>query len=257
MVLKFWKFLKLKSAKFASSFRLLTDPSIFVTSYNESRGIWIIGSGRANNNGIKSFSLIPKYLVVPGNIDGHEIKSLSYGCFRKNSVIKEITLPETLIEIPDTSIADLLALEKITIPSSVESIDSYFCDFPLLTKVLFRDHSKLKNIGQTFLYMCPLLREIIIPNSVTNIDPQGFLYKSNSVQRIFYFGLTDFSNLTSLLENYPSNSKVYVSISYPSNYFGAKQVTNVFSYFVVTRCVNPHYLFMSLSNAHLYVFILM
>ena len=128
----------------------MTDPNIFTTSYNEIKGFWIVGSGRENNNGFKPDVIVPEVINLPGFIDGNEIKGLSYGCFRHNTVIREIILPETLVEISDTSIADVKSLLRVTIPSSVKVIEAYFSTNNNLQYVIFKKNSSLTIIGEYF-----------------------------------------------------------------------------------------------------------
>lgn len=219
----------------------MTDPNIFTTSYLNWKEFWIVGIGMENNNGIKPGVTIPEVINLPGIIDGHEIKGLSYGCFRGNEIIREIILPETLVEISHTSIADLHNLIKITIPSSVEIIESWFSGHLNLENIIFSKNSSLTTIHSNFLRYCYKLKELYLPNTVVSIENEGFLSETFNMNSVFYFGTNDFSTHTDLLNESQYSLHIYVSPSYPTDFFSVKRVRSVADYL---RC--------SLACDHLY-----
>lgn len=66
-------------------------------------------------------------------------------------------------------------LQKIVIPSSIESIGNYaFSECESLNNIIFASPSSLKSIGNYAFYSCNSLPEITIPKSVTTIGDLAF-----------------------------------------------------------------------------------
>lgn len=163
-------------------------------------------------------------------------------------------LPNSIIEIPNTAIADLFVLKKLTIPSSVTLIDNYFCAFPVLTQLIFEKNSSLKTVGPHFLNSCPLLEEVIIPSTVLQISTNSFI-DSKNLKRIYYLGLTDFSTDSELLSDVSDSVQIIVSRDYPANYFGCKKVINIFE--LALKTCEYSYYSRFIYSSYLYVFIYM
>ena len=89
--------------------------------------------------------------VVPAEIDGHTITMIELDCFKDNTSLKKVTLPETITVLEDYAFYLCSGLEEINIPESVEKFGF-----------------------QTF-YGCSSLKEISVPANVTEIE--GFTFE--------------------------------------------------------------------------------
>lgn len=160
---------------------------------------------------------------------------MTYGCIRNLRSIKEIIIPNTLEGIPDTSIADLFELRKITIPQSIKYIGPFSCNFPKLTQLIFAQNSSLISIGDHFLIHCQSIRYLVLPNSLQTLSNLELFYDCTNLKYIYYFGAIDHSSSENLLNLTSSFTRVFVSPSYPTKTFGCKNVT-VFSNPIVQTC---------------------
>ena len=88
--------------------------------------------------------------VVPSEIDGHKITMVELDCFKDNSSLKKVTLPDTITVLEDYAFYLCSGLEEINIPDSVEKFGF-----------------------QTF-YGCSSLKEISVPAGLTEIEGYTF-----------------------------------------------------------------------------------
>lgn len=89
--------------------------------------------------------------VIPSEIDGHIINMIELDCFKDNTNLKKVTLPDTITVLEDYAFYLCSGLEEINIPDSVEKLGF-----------------------QTF-YGCSSLKEITIPANVSEIE--GFTFE--------------------------------------------------------------------------------
>ncbi len=88
--------------------------------------------------------------VVPSEIDGHKITMIELDCFKDNTSLKKVTLPDTITVLEDYAFYLCSGLEEINIPDSVEKFGF-----------------------QTF-YGCSSLKEISVPAGLTEIEGYTF-----------------------------------------------------------------------------------
>jgi len=89
-------------------------------------------------------------VTVPAEIDGHKITMLELDCFKENTSLKKVILPETITVLEDYAFYLCSGLEEINIPESVEKFGF-----------------------QTF-YGCSSLKEISVPAGLTEIEGYTF-----------------------------------------------------------------------------------
>ncbi|MBR1528096.1 MAG: leucine-rich repeat domain-containing protein [Oscillospiraceae bacterium] len=88
--------------------------------------------------------------VIPSEIDGHKITMVELDCFKDNTSLKKVTLPDTITVLEDYAFYLCSGLEEINIPASVQKFGF-----------------------QTF-YGCSSLKEISVPAGVTEIEGYTF-----------------------------------------------------------------------------------
>ena len=93
--------------------------------------------------------------------------------FRECSNLKNIELPESLIEIGASAFSYCSSINNIIIPSKIETINNYtFALCTSLTNIELQDG--LQRIGGYSFQNCTSLEEIYIPGSVNSIDSTSF-----------------------------------------------------------------------------------
>lgn len=111
-------------------------------------------------------------IVIPSEIEGYPVKSISGYAFRKTS-ITSIEIPDSVTEIGNYAFCECSRLESIIIPNSVSKIGEG--TFKLCSSLGF---VKLPNgvtqIGNGAFIGCYKLESIIIPHSVTEIGENAF-----------------------------------------------------------------------------------
>lgn len=86
-----------------------------------------------------------------------------------------LTIPEGVTEIGDSAFIGNETLASISLPSTLESIDTFaFCDNIALVSVQFADESRLTTIGDYAFLRCESLESIDLPTSVTTIGSEAF-----------------------------------------------------------------------------------
>lgn len=180
---------------------------------------------------------------------------MTYGCVAgEYDIIKEIILPETLIEIVHTGFHKLGKVEKITVSSSIKSIGPYFSEFYNVRSIIFRPNSQLTSIGFHFLVACNRLETLVLPSLVNSIVSFGFL-GARRFRRLYYFGQNDFSQQADLLIG--SKIEIFVTPFYPSSYFGCIPISGIFTLINRTPCHCGFYYSKNLINyLNVYVYIL-
>ena len=90
-------------------------------------------------------------------------------------MIRNISLPDGMTTIGTSAFADCKYVQSIVIPSSVERIyDSAFENCRMLSELQFSKDGILSELGSWAFYNCHELKEIAIPEGVTNIGYAAF-----------------------------------------------------------------------------------
>lgn len=109
-------------------------------------------------------------------VDNSQLISIGEYSFLRCNSLKEIDFGSnsSLTTIGTAALADLPALEKVTIPASVTKINARaFANTPSLTTVIFEEGSQQKIIGAGSFAECGL-RSFEIPDAVTTIEREAF-----------------------------------------------------------------------------------
>ena len=90
----------------------------------EINGVYIIGNNQSNyyRNGLRNWSLLGKYLFIPGVIQGCPISEIGIFAFYACLNIEEIFISDSIRQINTYGFSSLESLRRISIPPSVEFI---------------------------------------------------------------------------------------------------------------------------------------
>lgn len=136
-------------------------------------------------------------VVIPDKIQGYTVTAIGSRAFLQSSILKNISLPNTITEIGDrafhstslgtvsipdsvTSIAEYAfynckSLNSVSIPSNVTSLGSFvFGNCSSLTSVNLGDPTQLTTIPDNAFYECKGLTDIVLPEGLTTIAHDAF-----------------------------------------------------------------------------------
>lgn len=103
------------------------------------------------------------------------ITKLEPWAFENDVKLKNITIPEGVTEIGDYAFAKCSSLQTMTIPASVTTMGTgVFHNCTSLSKVTFAEGSSLDVISGGMFQDCTALKNVQIPDSVTNIGGSAF-----------------------------------------------------------------------------------
>ena len=123
-----------------------------------------------------------KNIIIPSVYNGKKIVSIDKSCFRGNTNIVSVDIPDSVTSIGDWAFGECSSLTSITIPDSVTSIrECAFYGCSGLTSVTIGN--SVTSIGDRAFYGCSSLTSITIPDSVTSIGEWAF-YDCSSLTSI-------------------------------------------------------------------------
>lgn len=112
-------------------------------------------------------------VVIPAEIDGVPVTRLQVGVFRDCMYVTSITLPDTIIEIPDEAFKNCTNLTSVNIPSAVTSIGEFaFYNCSRLTSVNIP--SGVTRIGGWAFCGCNDLQNVILPEGLKSMGYDAF-----------------------------------------------------------------------------------
>ncbi len=113
------------------------------------------------------------YVNIPQKIEGKEVTSIEVDAFKNCSILRTITIPNSVTSIGNCAFWKCVNLYRVTISNSVTSIeDSAFSGCSRLESITIPD--SVKSIGNNAFYGCSGLESITISDSVTNIGNGAF-----------------------------------------------------------------------------------
>lgn len=100
-------------------------------------------------------------LTVPASLDGNQVTGIASQAFVNNTVIENVTLPETIVKIGDRAFCNCTNLKSINIPSGVEVIEhNTFNGCTSLTGITIPE--KVKSVKTGAFRNCTALADIQI-----------------------------------------------------------------------------------------------
>ena len=159
------------SAKGEFEYEKLDSGNITITAYN--------GDG--------------KNVVVPSEIDGKKVVSISENVFSCNKKIKDVKIGEGIETIGKNAFNNCIYLENVTFPSSLKSIgENAFFTCTSLKSVTFPGN--LEEIGTGSFFGCNGLSEVSLPSGLKSVGDYAFAFCSSLESVKISEGLTKLSN---------------------------------------------------------------
>ena len=180
-----------------------THPYMLIGDSTYKAGGKVIGSSSSSKNALTNKSIIE--VQIPSYFDNKPVIEIGIRALGDSKIIKKIFVPKTVLSINQEA----------------------FNSCSELIEVRFEEGSKLEYIGLYAFAHCYKLMKIDIPSSVTTIiaPNTGCQFFSNTIKDcISYLGTTDYSS-SSLFDSNNVPSVIYVSVLYPSDFFGGQRVT--------------------------------
>lgn len=127
----------------------------------------------ANSYKLVSYIGTGANVVVPTEYNGLLITKIEANCFKGNTTIKSVVIPEGVTSMGNAVFYGCAKLESVTIPSTVTNTgNAAFYNCTSLKSVKIADG--VKTIGNSAFRGCTSLESITIPESVTTIGAQAF-----------------------------------------------------------------------------------
>lgn len=123
---------------------------------------------------IKKYTGKETTVNIPSTIGGKTVTEIGHSAFSDSETPENITVPDTVKKIGYCAFI-CKWLEKITIGSSVETIEYRAFDGDSCLKTVVFRGSKLKTIEHSAFWNCKALDNVKLPNSVTTIGEGAFL----------------------------------------------------------------------------------
>ena len=113
-------------------------------------------------------------LIIPDEIDGYTVKSISSEAFANDSALKKITLPDSVEVIGDYAFSTCQNLKTVEFSKNLKKIGAgaFFGCAALKNAELFEN---LEKIDVSAFENCKLLKNLKIPQSCTEIGTDAFL----------------------------------------------------------------------------------
>lgn len=120
-------------------------------------------------------------LNVPEKIDQNDVAIIGGACFKGNSTIQSLVIPNTVIEIQKYGISECTSLTQLTLSNSLVDLGPYALRGCEEIKTITLP-SSLRTIGANAFNMCSGLEEIIIPEGVTSIGAYAFAWCTSATK---------------------------------------------------------------------------
>lgn len=126
--------------------------------------------------------------VIPDTIEGHPVIAIDEEAFARCSLLKSVTIPNSVVSIGDCAFLECQALTTVLIPDGV------------------------KEIGWATFQSCSSLTTVTIPDSVTYID--GYAFRGcNALITVNYTGTQEQWNAINIISD-GNESLFYVDITF-------------------------------------------
>ena len=113
-------------------------------------------------------------ITIPAQVKGKPVKAIAQGCFKGNTNLQEIRLPEGIVSIGTSAFNNCSALVTIHLPSTLTIIElSAFSFCSRLSEITIP--GGVARIGNNALEKCRSLKKAVICNGVQSIGPKCFI----------------------------------------------------------------------------------
>ncbi len=113
-------------------------------------------------------------VVIPDIINDREVSAIGKEAFFYQTLITEITLPDTVQYIDDFAFAGCTSLKTIVIPASVERIGEFAFQGCISLETIVFEGEVLTDIEKFAFTNCTSLKAISLPEGLKNIGDQAF-----------------------------------------------------------------------------------
>ena len=163
----------------------LVDNKCTVCEYKISEGLkFELNSDEASYKLVGRGSCNDEYIGVPSTYENLPVTAVAASAFKGDDKLKGIAFSLGITSLPNSVFANCYNLSIVGIPEGVKSLGS-----SLFTSCAFEYielPSTLETIGHGSFNQCSLLKEIVIPNNVTQIVKGSF--NSNKSLKYAYIG---------------------------------------------------------------------
>ena len=110
---------------------------------------------------------------IPSSVNGKPVSTISAGAFEECTLLKSVTIPESIKTIGEKAFENCTNLKSVILPNGLKRIEfSMFEDCAQLSSVSIPD--TVEYIGECAFYNCTDLIEVNIPDKVTKIKDMAF-----------------------------------------------------------------------------------
>lgn len=131
--------------------------------------------GEEDDGGIYIDSYVgdDEIVVIPAQIDGKDVISVSYGAFAYNETIKSVTVPFGVNYIGGYAFGECTALESVYLPESVAELGLMaFVNCTSLKTVVIP--AGVTFMGESVFEGCTALEEAVLPEGLDSINSKAF-----------------------------------------------------------------------------------
>lgn len=112
-------------------------------------------------------------LVIPSEINGVAVRSISESAFYHRDKLTDITIPDSVTSIGNSAFEGCASLNSVTLPSGLTSVsDGLFYECTSLAKITLPD--SVTTIGEGAFRKCKSLESVNIPDKTTAIALRAF-----------------------------------------------------------------------------------
>lgn len=132
---------------------------------------YIVENGEITITGM--FNSLQTELIVPEYIDGYKVTSIAASAFYNYTLLKTVSLPNSITSIGYQAFRGCTSLDSINIPTKLEELGTYaFYGCTSLTSVVFSN--AINEIPSYAFYGCTKLVTVVIGQSVETVGYQAF-----------------------------------------------------------------------------------
>lgn len=173
-----------------------------------------------NTGEIKAYTGVDEYVTIPAEISGVAVTKIGANAFANNTTVKEIVIPAGIVEIGDTSLANLdeypfLGTTQLQAIAVDENNENYYSK----NGVLFDKNNVLLWYPQN-----KADEEYVVPENVTGIRKFAF-YNCNNLKKLYFPHIN--IQLNTWCIYYNSELTVYCFENSDVDIYGKNNVLNI------------------------------
>jgi hypothetical protein len=194
---------------------LITGPTTLYAQWTETD--WRSFHTEVNENDeveIHNYFGLDQEVYVPAEIDGKPVVAIGDGCFRNNTNISFVQLPDSIQTIGKLAFGGTRSLVEIQMGSGIEKIGAYAFSGAISLKEIYIPDKVVKLEPFTFVG-CNSLHTITIGASLTSIGSDVYYYDRNSITRLVEFQISDKNPYMSVADGVLYDKACETLLNYP------------------------------------------